>query len=105
MRSLTSLICLGLMLSVLPFASGQSMHSDPSGTWGGTIVTREGTGGLELTLSRAGAEGRATMRLRLSGQELSPAIEELLVDTDHISFNAKVGGTLLKFSGHFAGDT
>src|ERR1051325_2471713 len=105
MRSLASLICLGLMLGVLPFASGQSMRSDPSGAWGGTIVTDEGTGGLELTLSRAGAAWRATMKLRLSGQELTPAIEELQVDTDRITFITKVGGTLLKFNGHFAGDT
>ena len=81
------------------------MRSDPSGTWGGTMATDEGTGGLELTLSRAGAEWRATMRFRLSGQEMSPTIEALRVDTDQITFTTKVGGTLLKFTGHFAGDT
>jgi len=81
------------------------MRSDPSGTWGGTMVTAEGTGGLELTLSRAGAEWQATMRLRLSGQELAPTIEGLRLDTDQITFTTKLGGTLLKFKGHFAGDT
>jgi hypothetical protein len=105
MRSLTGLVCLGLMLCVLSFASGQSMRSDPSGTWGGTIVTAEGTGGLELTLSRSGPEWRATMRFRLSGQELTPTIEGLRVETDQITFTTKVGGTILKFKGHFAGDT
>jgi len=105
MKSITSLVCLGLMFCVLPFASAQSMRSDPSGPWGGTIITREGTGGLELTLSRTGTEWRATMRFRLSGQELTPAVETLQIDTDQITFTTKIGGTLLKFTGHFAGDT
>jgi hypothetical protein len=105
MKSLTSLICLGLMLCVVSLASAQSIRSDPSGTWGGTMITDEGTGGLEITLSRTGAEWRATMRFRLSGQELTPTIEALRVDTDQITFTTKIGGTLLKFAGHFAGDT
>jgi len=103
-KKLSCHLSLALMLT-LSFTAPAQMRSDPSGTWGGTIVTAEGTGGLELTLSRTGTEWRATMRLRLSGQELTPAVEALQIDTDQITFTTKIGGTLLKFTGHFAGDT
>lgn len=104
-RSLGSLICFALILCLVQLASGQTMHSDPSGPWGGKIATDEGPGGLEITLSRAGGQWQATMKLRLEGQEMTPAIEGLVLDRDQITFTTKVGNTLLKFSGHFAGDT
>ena len=100
-----SLICFALMLCVFESTSGQTMRSDPSGAWGGTIATDEGPGGLEIILGRAGADWRATMKLRLEGQELAPAIEGLVLDRDQIAFTTTLGNTLLKFNGHFAGDT
>jgi hypothetical protein len=104
-RPVVSLICFALMMCVFQSTSAQTMRSDPSGPWGGTIATEEGPGGLEITLTRAGAEWRATMRLRLEGQEMTPAIEGLVLDRDQITFTTNVGNTLLKFNGNFAGDT
>jgi hypothetical protein len=81
------------------------MISDPAGTWGGTITTDEGPGGLELTLAHDGSAWKATMKLRLSGNDFAPAVENLKVDHENITFTTNIGHTSLKFAGHFAGDT
>ncbi|HEV2827354.1 MAG TPA: hypothetical protein VGW76_07080, partial [Pyrinomonadaceae bacterium] len=104
-RPVVSLTCVALLMCVFQSTSAQTMRSDPSGTWGGTMVTDEGPGGLEITLSRAGTEWRATVKFRLEGQEITPAIQALRLEGDQITFNTNIGRTLLKFNGNFAGDT
>jgi hypothetical protein len=97
-----SLISLVFLLSLVQSAAAQG--ADISGVWGGALATDAGPGGLEVTLSREGAQLRATLKMRLEGQEAAPQIEELKFNGDQISFAAILDNNLLKFSGKFSGD-
>jgi len=80
------------------------MRSDPTGTWAGAMTTDEGSGGMEITLARAGSEWQASTKLRFEDQEIAPALTDLKIAGADISFTADLRGTQLKFAGKFAGD-
>jgi hypothetical protein len=92
-----------LILFTFQFALAQA--ADRSGTWAGAVATDAGPGGLEITLVRAGTDWKGSMKFRHEGQETAPAVEDLKIDGDAISFSASLGPNLLKFAGTFAGDT
>jgi hypothetical protein len=102
-KSLAYFVSLFLILCAAEFAFAQ-MRSDPTGTWGGALATDAGAGGLEVTLSRAGPEWQASMKLRLEGQEVSPTVRDLKIDHGDISFAFDLDRNLVKLSGKFAGD-
>ena len=93
-----------LILCTAPFALSQ-MKSDPTGAWAGPMTTDEGPGGLEITLAHEGSQWKASMKIRLGGQEITPTVHDLKVDGAEISYLADMGRNLLKVAGKFAGDT
>ena len=93
-----------LIIYSVSIAAAQ-MKSDPTGTWGGTMATDAGPGGLEITLKRAASEWNASMKLRLEGRETAPAVRDLKISGAEISFAADLDGNVVKFTGRFAGDT
>lgn len=101
-KSLAYFISLLIVLFALPLAVGQT--PDRSGSWAGPIATDEGPGGLEVTFTRDGAEWKATLKLRLSGQELPLSARDLKMAGDEISFDSDLGRNLVKFNGKFSGD-
>src|SRR6266545_5837666 len=98
------LVSLLLILCTAQFALAQ-MRSDPSGIWAGPMTTDEGAGGLEITLAHEGSPWKASMKIRLGGQEINPVANDLKIAGADISFAADMGRNLLKLSGKFAGDT
>src|SRR6266545_1187982 len=98
------LVSLLLILCTAQFALAQ-MRSDPSGIWAGPMTTDEGAGGLEITLAHEGSPWKASMKIRLGGQEINPVAHDLKIAGADISFAADMGRNLLKLSGKFAGDT
>ena len=93
-----------LLLGGVQLASAQ-MKSDPTGSWGGTMTTEAGTSGIELTLSREMSGWKATMKLRPpQGQEIAPAVQDLVLKGADISFTAQRPRNLVKFVGKFGGD-
>ncbi len=103
-KSLPYLVTLLVILCAAQFAFAQ-MRSDPSGIWAGPMTTDEGPGGLEITLANDGSRWKASMKLRLRGQEITPVVHDLKLSGAQISFAADMGRNLLKLSGKFAGDT
>jgi hypothetical protein len=81
------------------------MKSDPTGTWAGSMTTDEGPGGLEITLRREASQWKASMKFRLGGQEITPAVHDVKINDADISFEADIGRNLFKVAGKFAGDT
>jgi hypothetical protein len=81
------------------------MHSDPTGTWAGSMTTDEGPGGLEITLTREASQWKASMKFRFGGQEITPAVHDVKINDADISFDADFGRNLLRVAGKFAGDT
>jgi hypothetical protein len=102
-KSLVYFASLLVILSASQFALAQ-MRSDPSGVWAGPMTTDEGPGGLEITLAHDGSPWKASMKIRLGGQEITPVVRDLKIAGAEISFAADMGRNLLKLSGKFAGD-
>ena len=103
-KSLAYFVSLLVILCAALFVPAQ-MKSDPTGTWAGALATDAGPGGLEITLARDNSQWKGSMKLRLEGQETSPAVRDLKIEGAAISFAADLGRYLLKFDGKFAGDT
>jgi hypothetical protein len=102
-KSLAYFVSLCVMLCVAQVALAQ-MKSDPTGSWGGSMTTKAGTSGLEITLARDRSGWHATMKLRAQGQEVAPVVQDLRINRADISFAAPLGRNLLKFAGKFNGD-
>jgi hypothetical protein len=95
-----------LLVIVCMAQSAQAqMRSDPTGTWGGTLTTDAGPGGLEITLRHGGTEWQASMKFRLQGQELTPTVRDLKIHNEDISFAFDLQRNVIKVTGKFAGDT
>ncbi len=103
-KSLVYFFSILLIFCAAPFAPGQ-MKSDPSGTWGGAMITDAGPGGLEITLAHDGSQWKASVKFRLEGQETTPAVRDLKIEGAAISFALDLDRNLAKLSGKFAGDT
>ncbi|HWN08083.1 MAG TPA: DUF4350 domain-containing protein [Pyrinomonadaceae bacterium] len=93
-----------LIIFAAQFGAAQ-MKSDPTGTWGGTMTTDAGPGGLEITLKRDAFQWKASMKFRLEGEEAAPAVRDLRISGAEISFAADLDRNLVKFAGRFSGDT
>src|SRR6266550_3227620 len=104
MKSFAYLISLLVILCAAQLAPAQ-MRSDPTGTWAGSMMTDEGQGGLEITLTREGPQWKASMKIRLGGQEIMPTVHDLKITGGEMSCEADMGSNLLKVAGKFAGDT
>ena len=102
-KSIAYFVSLLLILFAAQGAFAQ-MRSDPSGTWAGPLATDAGPGGLEITLSRAGAEWQATMKLRHAGEEVRPTVRDLKIEHEDISFSFDLDHNFVKVAGKFAGD-
>jgi hypothetical protein len=91
------------ILILCSLVSAQTL--DWKGSWGGLIDGTTGQSGMELVLARNGQAWNSTLRLRIDGREFSPAVRDLVMKGDTVSFSADVAGNLAKFSGSFEGDT
>ena len=95
----------GMLLLSTVLVSAQ-IKSDPSGKWGGSMITDEGPGGMELILGHEeAAVWKATLKFRIGGQEILPVVDTITIDNDKISFSAASGRSIFKVAGNFAGDT
>jgi len=103
-KSIACFISFAVFLGAALFALAQ-MRSDPTGTWAGPMTTDEGPGGLEITLAHEGSQWKASMKIRLGGQEITPTVHDLKIAGAEISYAADMGRSLLKVAGKFAGDT
>lgn len=106
MKSFSCFLFLLLTICFTSFAAAQ-MKSDPVGTWAGPMTTVAGPGGLELTLKHPkppSTQWLATLTMRLQGQESKPAVRNLLIKGEDISFDFDLDGSLVKVAGKFAGD-
>ncbi|HEY2971662.1 MAG TPA: hypothetical protein VGJ48_04060 [Pyrinomonadaceae bacterium] len=97
-------VSLLVILCAAQFAFAQ-MRSDPRGTWAGPMTTDEGPGGLEIAIAHDGSQWKASMKIRLGGQEITPTVHDLRIDGAELSYAADMGSNLLKVAGKFAGDT
>ena len=66
------------------FALAQSPNF--SGSFGGTMVTEAGPSGVQITLTREGADWKAMMKLRAQGEGVAPAVQGLTINGQEISF-------------------
>jgi len=103
-KSQAYFVSLLAILCAAQFAFAQ-MRSDPSGSWAGPITTDEGPGGLEIALAHDGSQWKASLKIRLGGQEITPTVHDLKIDGAELSCAADMGSNLLKVDGKFAGDT
>ena len=103
-KSLAYFVSLLAILCSTQFAVAQ-MRSDPRGTWAGPMTTDEGPGGLEIAIAHDGSQWKASMKIRLGGQEITPTVHDLRIDGAELSYAADMGSNLLKVAGKFAGDT
>jgi hypothetical protein len=69
------------------------------------MTTDEGPGGLEIAIAHDGSQWKASMKIRLGGQEITPTVHDLRIDGAELSYAADMGSNLLKVAGKFAGDT
>jgi hypothetical protein len=93
------LVTCALLLALLISLPTVAQAPDLTGTWAGAMATSAGPGGLEISLTRDGAGWKATSKVRLEGQEVAPAVEELKVNGAEISFALELDRNLVKFSG------
>ena len=94
-----------LALAVFSIAAGFPETPDLSGQWAGPITTSlSGSGGLEVTLIREGQEWKASIKLRIGGQEIAPAVDGLKIDGASVSFATAIDRTRIKFAGKIDGD-
>jgi len=84
------------------FILGQT--SNPVGTWAGALATDAGPGGMEISLSRAGESWKASVKIRLEGEEVAPLVEDLKVSPPDISFSFIVDRTLFRIIGKVDGE-
>jgi hypothetical protein len=103
-KSTAYFISFVLIFGAAQFALAQ-MRSDPTGTWAGAMTTDEGPGGLEISLAHEGSQWKASMKIRLGGQEITPTVHDLKLAGAEIYYAADMGRNLLKVAGKFAGDT
>lgn len=103
-KSFPYLIFLLVILCTAQLAFTQ-IRSDPTGTWAGPMVTDEGPGGMEITLSHDHSGWHASMKIRLGDQEITPTVHDLKIEGPAISYAADMGRNLLQVAGKFAGDT
>jgi hypothetical protein len=101
-RRLVGALCLFLALFISPLLIAQT--PELAGTWAGAMTTSVGAGGLEITLTRDGAAWKATAKVRLAGQEVTPPVEQLTISGADISFAVELDRNLVKFSGKANGD-
>src|SRR5882672_9729027 len=99
-KSIAYFIYFVVILGAAQFASAQ-MRSDPTGTWAGPMTTDEGPGGLEITLTHERSQWKASMKIRLGGQEITPMVHDLKIAGAAISCAADMGRSLLKVEGKF----
>ncbi len=93
------------LLSAISFAEDAFAQTpDFTGTWAGAMVRDAGPAGLEITLTRDGGNWKATMKMRLPAGDVEPAVEELKINGNDISFETTVNATLVKFTGKFDRD-
>ena len=101
-NALPYLFSLLLIASVYQIALAQG--PDYRGTWAGALTTDAGPGGLQITLTRDGEQWKATMKLRLLGQEIAPLVKDLKINGEEVSFAADLERSLVKFAGKFEGE-
>lgn len=77
---------------------------DWSGRWAGTLTLNGTPNGMELTLARENANWNSSFKLRVGGQEVAPAVNNLAINDDGISFSIAVSGRTAKFNGKFEGE-
>lgn len=95
------------LVVVVIFAAAEIAAQTPDfgGRWAGTLTTSlSGAGGLEISLAQTDNDWKGTLKLRIGGQEVAPAIEELKIDGAQISFKAAIDRTQIKFAGKIEGD-
>ena len=95
-------VCRTFYLCTPHFAVAQSPNF--SGSFGGTMVTEAGPSGVQITLTREGADWKTTMKLRAQGEGVVPGIQGLTINSQDISFAAETGRLVLKFAGKLDGD-
>lgn len=94
-----------VVVVIFAVAEVAAQAPDFAGRWAGALTTSlSGAGGLEITLARTDMDWKGTLKLRIGGQEVAPAIEELKIDSEQISFTAAIDRTQIKFAGKIAGD-
>jgi len=102
MKRIFAVALSALLTFTVAFAVAQG--PDLSGTWGGAIATDAGPGGLEITFASDAGSWKATIKMRIEGQEVVPVINELKINGGEISFTAELDRSLVKFKGALAGD-
>ena len=75
-----------------------------SGVWAGALGGDPAPGGMQLILMRDGTSWKATLTLRLEGEEMTPPVADLNINADQISFSTMIGKTTIKFFGSFNGE-
>ncbi|MGZ8848409.1 MAG: hypothetical protein ACXW3C_18255 [Pyrinomonadaceae bacterium] len=92
------------LLLLLLTSLALSQQPQVAGVWAGPMVTSLGAGGLEIVLKPNGAAWEAAMKMRAGGQDLAPALSDLQIKGEEISFTGTVDRTAIKFAGKFNGD-
>lgn len=104
MRSRSKLLRL-VVVVIFAVAEVAAQAPDFAGRWAGSLTTSlSGAGGLEITLAQTDKDWKGTLKLRIGGQEIAPAIEALKIDGEQISFTTAIDQTQIKFAGKIAGD-
>jgi hypothetical protein len=101
--SKVNLVCCALLLALVS-ALVPAQEKSFSGTWAGPLVREAGTAGLEITLNHDGESWKATMKMRLPVGEVEPAVENLKIVGNEITFSTTVNGNAIKVTGKFDGD-
>lgn len=66
-----------LLLFAASLTPGQA--PDFTGRWAGALATDEGPGGLEIALTRDGTTWKASAKVRLEGEDIALAVEDLKI--------------------------
>src|SRR5436189_4263011 len=93
-----------LAMTILTVSIGLAQTPDVTGVWGRPITTDAGPGGMQITLAREGASWKATLKVRLEGQEVDAPVEDLKINGSDISFSTLLDRTTVKVTGKFEGD-
>ncbi len=99
-RKLSALIVTLTLAASFVFA--QSV--DLTGVWAGSLNTDAGPGGLQITLTHEGTSWKASLKVRLEGQEVDAPVGNLKVDGGQISFSTVLDRTAVNFIGKVEGD-
>lgn len=103
MQRARAILLLALLLSFTASLTS-SQTPDLSGNWAGTIVTGQGSGGLEFALSRDSSGWKAAGKMRIQGQEIALKVEDLKIEGDSVSVTAMLDQTRFKLAGKADGD-